>query len=118
LVISVHFLQNMLATVFLAYVLFIFAKATVVSRESDLLFAVVATVVAAGPICALCTFRLLGATIPQWLSLADDAIVGLIVRVGVVVLCFTLAVWSPWGRRPTGCMQNSLKAGVRGSRFR
>ncbi len=99
MVISVHFLQNVLATVFLAYVLFFFAKATVVSREREILFALLATVVTAGPICALYFLRLLGAAIPPWLLLSDEAIVGLIVRLAVVVFCFTLAVWSPWDRR-------------------
>ncbi|MBB5546619.1 hypothetical protein [Paraburkholderia fungorum] len=99
--ISVNFLQDVLATVFIAYVLFFFAKATLGHRDREILLAVVATVGTAGPICALYILRQLGTAIPLWLSQFDDGIVGVIMRLGIVVSCFTLAVWSPWERRHT-----------------
>ncbi|HDR9105394.1 TPA: hypothetical protein QDB04_002235 [Burkholderia vietnamiensis] len=91
-------LNNLLATFFLAYVLFFFAKETIVCYTTDHLLVCLATLVTTVPMWVASALHLLDVPTPGWLLFLDDS-AGVAIRLSLVVLCFTLAAWSPWEPR-------------------
>jgi hypothetical protein len=93
-------LNDVLATVWLSYALFFFAKETVVCYTHNHMLVCLATLFTVTPMWASSALRLLEVEVPGWLMLLE-APAGVAIRLSIVVLCYATAVWSPWEPRRT-----------------